>query len=96
MKEYEQLLSLEGDIPTRSGTYTYLSGRSRRQADICLNHPDIQSMMTPETIIVGQNICPFDVGMIKGEGLDLDYSAHRYFDAASIVFQSTPVIHSAT
>ncbi len=71
VKEYEQLLSLEGDIPPHVQALTHIYPEDLVDKPTFASIiPDIQSMMTPETIIVGQNI-PFDIGMIKGEGLDL-------------------------
>ena len=48
--------------------------------------PELQKLLTPETILVGQNI-PFDLGMLRGEGWDL--TEHPWIDTsmlASIVF----------
>lgn len=48
--------------------------------------PTLQNLVTPDTIVVGQNI-PFDIGMLRGEGWDL--SQQPWIDTsmlASIVF----------
>lgn len=85
--EYEQLISVDVDIPpvvevlTRIKT-TDLAGKPSF-ADV---QEEISSHIGKDTIIVGQNI-PYDLAMLKGEGIDL--SDRPWIDTsmlASLVF----------
>lgn len=87
VETYEQLLSISGDIPPHVQVITQIKNEDLKGkpafADIL---PKISGMVTPDTLIVGQNV-RFDIGMLKGEGWDL--SAHPWIDTsmlASIVF----------
>ncbi len=87
--EYEQLLELPdgAEIPEAVQVLTRiypedLLGKPTF-ADIL---PKIEEMLTPDTVIVGQNV-KFDLGMLRGEGLDL--TERPWIDTAmlaSIVF----------
>lgn len=73
VKEYEQLLSLpEGaEIPdvVQMLTRIYPEDLIDKPTFETIQ-PTIETMLTDDTIIVGQNV-KFDIGMLKGEGLDL-------------------------
>ncbi len=86
-REYEQLLSIPGQIPPHVQVITQIKDEDLKGkpafADVL---PEISGMVTPQTLVVGQNV-RFDIGMLKGEGWDL--SAHAWIDTsmlASIVF----------
>lgn len=89
---YEQLIGIDGEIPPHVEVLTQiqtadLQGKPRFENML----PTIEKFLTPDTIIVGQNI-GFDLRMLKGEGWDL--TAHPWIDTsmlASIVF---PELHS--
>ena len=53
--------------------------------------PKIEAMLTDDTIIVGQNV-QFDIGMLRGEGLDL--SARPWIDTAMLASIVFPELHS--
>lgn len=88
-KEYGQLLSLPDGVPVPDPVQVLtrifpqdLEGKPTFAAILM----EISSMVTPETVIVGQNI-KFDLGMLRGEGWDL--TACPWVDTAmlaSIVF----------
>jgi DNA polymerase III epsilon subunit-like protein len=87
VSEYEQLLSIPADIPPHVQVITNIRNEDLvgkpAFADI---HAKIAAMVTPETLVVGQNV-RFDIGMLKGEGWDL--SAQPWIDTsmlASLVF----------
>ncbi len=92
--EYEQLLSLpEGqEIPAVVQVLTRI-----RQADLSGKPtfeeilPTIAAMLTPDTIVVGQNV-KFDIGMLKGEGWDL--SEHPWIDTAMLASIVYPELKS--
>ena len=85
--EYEQLISIEGDIPPQVEVLTRiatadLEGKPRFE-DV---QEDILKHIEKDDIIVGQNIT-YDLEMLKGEGLDL--SKRHWIDTsmlASLVF----------
>lgn len=88
---YEQLFSIPGSIPPHVQALTAI-----HDEDLVGKPPfmdvlsTLESLITPETIVVGQNIA-FDIGMLRGEGFDL--SAHPRIDTAmlaSIVFPELP------
>ncbi|MSR67609.1 hypothetical protein EXS65_02165 [Candidatus Peribacteria bacterium] len=92
--EYEQLLSLpEGhEIPGVVQVLTQI-----RQKDLLGKPtfqemlPTIKAMLTPETIVVGQNV-KFDIGMLKGEGWDI--SEHPWIDTAMLASIVYPELKS--
>ncbi len=92
--EYEQLLSLpEGqEIPAVVQVLTRI-----RQADLSGKPtfesilPTIKAMLTPDTIVVGQNV-KFDVAMLRGEGWDL--SEHPWIDTAMLASIVYPELKS--
>lgn len=87
--EYEQLLELpeSAEIPEAVQVLTRiypedLTGKPTFSQIL----PKIEAMLTPDTVIVGQNV-KFDLGMLRGEGLDL--TERPWIDTAmlaSIVF----------
>lgn len=85
--EYESLFSIPGEIPPHIEVLTHIRTSDLVGQPIFADKKtEIEAMLTPETIIVGQNI-GFDIGMLKGEGLDL--SKYETIDTsllASIVF----------
>lgn len=92
-KEFEQLIGLpEGqDIPEAIQRLTHIvPGDLAGKPEFSEVLPTLQKFLTPETIIVGQNI-GFDIGMLSGEGWDL--SSYPWIDTsmlASIVFPELP------
>ncbi len=69
--EYEQLISCDGSVPPHIEVLTQiktgdLTGKPRFAEII----PKLNELITPDTLIVGQNIL-FDIGMLRGEGWDL-------------------------
>ncbi len=86
-KEFESLLSVPDDIPPTVEVLTridteHLQGKPTFKDVV----GQLSAVLTPETIIVGQNIA-FDLSMLKGEGLDLsDYPRLDTAMLASLVF----------
>ncbi len=88
VKEYEQLLSTDtNDIPSVVQVLTQIFPKDLEgKPSFADSKETIASMLTPDTVVVGQNI-PFDLRMLKGEGWDITGSA--WIDTsmlASIVF----------
>lgn len=89
VQEYEQLLELpEGDeVPAPVQVLTRIYPEDLIDKPIFETIlPEIAAMVTPETVIVGQNI-PYDIGMLRGEGWDL--TEQPWIDTAmlaSVVF----------
>lgn len=88
VKEYEQLLSIEkNDIPTVVQVLTQIRPKDLEgKPTFGEIFETIEAMLTPGTVVVGQNI-PFDLRMLKGEGWDMTDSP--WIDTAmlaSIVF----------
>jgi DNA polymerase III epsilon subunit-like protein len=48
---------------------------------------ELEAVLTPDTLIVGQNI-PFDLSMLKGEGLDLSH--HAWLDTSMLASLAFP------
>ncbi|HRH93119.1 MAG TPA: exonuclease domain-containing protein [Candidatus Peribacteria bacterium] len=87
VETYEQLLSIPGEIPPHVQVITQIKNEDLAGKPTFAGVlPKISGMVTPGTLIVGQNV-RFDIGMLKGEGWDL--SEHPWIDTsmlASIVF----------
>ena len=88
VEEYEQLISAEGDeIPPYVQVMTHIRPQDLEgQPTFGDIFEKIERMVTPDTIIVGQNV-KFDVAMLRGEGWDLsDAQAIDTAMLASLVF----------
>ncbi len=92
--EFEQLLELPAgaEIPEAVQVLTRiypedLTGKPTF-TDIL---PKIEAMLTPDTVIVGQNV-KFDLGMLRGEGLDL--TERPWIDTAMLASIVFPELHS--
>lgn len=71
--EVDQLLSFSptNDIPLAIQRLTHITPQDLAGKPTFTDLlPTLESLLTPETIIVGQNV-QFDLGMLKGEGWDL-------------------------
>jgi DNA polymerase III epsilon subunit-like protein len=70
-KEYEQLLGIKGEVPPHIEVLTRIRTEDLAGKPVFSSIAStIEDMLSDDPIIVGQNI-GFDIGMIKGEGLDL-------------------------
>lgn len=91
-KEFESLLSIPEPIPPMVEVLTridteHLVGKPTFKDVV----GELEAVLTPETIIIGQNI-QFDVSMLKGEGLDL--SGYPTFDTAMLASLAFPEARS--
>lgn len=71
--EVDQLLSISetNDIPLAIQRLTHITPEDLTGKPTFMELlPTLESLLTPETIIVGQNV-QFDLGMLRGEGWDL-------------------------
>lgn len=90
--EFESLLSITEPIPPMVEVLTHiktadLSGKPAFKEVV----GQLEAALTPETIVVGQNIA-FDISMVKGEGLDL--SSYPTFDTAMLASLAFPEARS--
>ncbi len=92
VKEFESLLSIPDEIPATVEALTHIKTEDLKGrpafADVMA---ELQAVLTPETIVVGQNI-QFDVSMVKGEGLDL--SGYPTYDTAMLASLAFPEARS--
>ena len=86
LKEYEQLFH-HADVPPTVQVLTRIKNADLQGKPALAEHrDDILKHLPEDALLVGQNI-PFDIGMLKGEGIDL--SDRPYIDTsmlASLVF----------
>lgn len=92
VREFESLLSIPDPIPPMVEVLTHIATEDLQGkptfADVV---GELQAALTPETIVIGQNI-PFDISMVKGEGLDL--SGYPTFDTAMLASLAFPEARS--
>ena len=88
---YEQLFSIPGNIPPPVRVLTRIDDAALQgQPTFAEKRDEIRQHIGNDTIIVGQNVS-FDIGMLKGEGIDL--TDRVWIDTsmlASLVFPELP------
>jgi DNA polymerase III epsilon subunit-like protein len=87
----EYLFSIPGEIPPLIQTLTHIKPEMLQgQPDFATMHEEIAKKLEGVDLLVGQNLS-FDIGMLKGEGLDL--SERAWIDTsmlASLAFPELP------
>lgn len=92
VKEFESLLSIPDEIPATVEALTHIKTEDLKGKPAFVDViKELEAVLTPETIVVGQNI-QFDVSMVKGEGLDL--SSYPTYDTAMLASLAFPEARS--